>query len=302
MNYSPTQDFIDLNQLQIEFDISGYDCEVLNWGYFDGNEWWRNYLHIHSFFEVCYVVKGAGSFIVDNEVMAVQKADVFIAKPNERHEIISSTEDPLSICFWAYTLTPKQEEKTNNELVKLFDAFSRSKIKLLSQQTSTSEILKSLNHEISKKHIGYNFNIKHLCHLLIIEVARAFTNSQTELHQTNKFSESSYKHTVVNTIIRYIQDNYSQPLVINEIAAQVRLSERHVSRLFKSVTGFTIKQYLTQLRIDVAKQRLLNPSLAISDIAFETGYEDQRHFSTVFRKTTGSSPTQYRNTGGTNFM
>jgi AraC-like DNA-binding protein len=86
------------------------------------------------------------------------------------------------------------------------------------------------------------------------------------------------------------------------VAAQVHLSERHARRLFLESTGKSMKQYLTLLRLDVAKQRLLNQEETISDIAYGVGFNDVRHFSTTFRAVVGVTPSEFREKGGTRFL
>ena len=57
----PRHHFTDLNTLRVTVPIGAFTCEVLYWGYYEP-EWWRNYLHEHSFFEACYVYAGTGIF------------------------------------------------------------------------------------------------------------------------------------------------------------------------------------------------------------------------------------------------
>ena len=290
--------FTDLNDLRLELQLGDFKSEILYWGFFDGAQFWRNYLHVHSFFEVCYVLKGAGDFHINNQVYPVRRGDLFVAKPDERHEIISSTSNPLSIYFWSYTLVPSNKLKSD-DLSKLLNAFSTSKVPVLTNQKAISKVLDLLTAEISRKAMGYPVLIKGLVKQLLIETARASTQNQ-RLHPT--FMSNPYQDRVTATIIRYLRDNYSQALSLKEIAAQVYLSERHMSRMFKKATGQTIKQYATGLRMEVAKQLLLSLDISVSEVAYETGYGDVRHFSTVFRKWVGQTPSQYRDQGGTKFL
>lgn len=292
------QQFTDLNEVKLELQLEGFKAELLYWGFFDGSEWWRNYLHIHSFFEVCYVLEGEGDFQVEDQLFRVKQGDLFIAKPDERHEIISSKRRPLAIYFWSYTLVPPSDIK-RNELNTLFNAFRVSKEHVAESQEAVARILGSLTDEIRRKAIGYRPVIESLVKQLLIETARAST-------QVQSLQSYSVNHThqdrVVGTIIQYLRDNYAQPLTLKKVAAQVHLSERHMSRMFKKATGQTIKHYVTTLRMNVAKQRLLNSGVSVSNVAYDTGYQDVRHFSTVFRKWVGLSPSQYRARGGTEFL
>lgn len=292
------QQFNDLNQLKLELEFGGFACEFLYWGFFDGSQWWRNYLHVHSFFELCYVLEGEGSFTNNGLNYRLKAGDLFLAKPDEQHEIISSQEQPLALFFWSYTLLAVKPD-SQLDVSKLFDAFSKTKQPLVSQQEQHLSLLEAIVRELNQKKIAYDLVIKDLAKQLLIETARAFTQLS---HNAEQHPETKYQDAVVKTIIRYLNDNYYQPLKLEAIAAQVHLSERHMSRIFKTATGQSIKKYATQLRITNAKQLLLNANVSISDVAYQTGYQDVRHFSTVFRKATGSSPSAFRAKGGTQFL
>lgn len=298
MRHKNYQHFLDLNQMKLELSLESVALDFLYWGFFDGLDWWRNYLHVHSFFEVCFVLKGEGEFRINNASHTVNEGDLFLAKPEERHEIISSKKQPLAILFWSYTVLPKNPE-SSSELKALFDAFSKSKLAVVHSQHKHLALLSSITDELSRKDSAYGFAVNGLATQLVIETARAFT--QLPSH-TVQHPETNYQDAVVRTIIRYLHDNYRKPLKLRDIAAQVHLSERHMSRIFRATTKQSIKQYATKLRMATAKQLLLNEATSISDVAYSTGYQDVRHFSTAFRKNTGSSPSAFRAQGGTEFV
>jgi AraC-like DNA-binding protein len=64
--------------------------------------------------------------------------------------------------------------------------------------------------------------------------------------------------------------------------------------MFRKVTGINFTDYLARLRIERAKNLLLNPNLRISEIAYEVGFQSLTHFNRVFKKIVGQPPTEYR--------
>ncbi len=83
-------------------------------------------------------------------------------------------------------------------------------------------------------------------------------------------------------------------LTVENMARQLDLSVRHFTRLFREQTGQTFNAYLTDLRIEHAKQLLASTDQKIIDVAWETGYGSLSQFNLVFKKKTGFSPRQYR--------
>lgn len=93
---------------------------------------------------------------------------------------------------------------------------------------------------------------------------------------------------------KFIQDHQADDLSLAEVARAVNTSTIYFCKLFKKVTGLNFTEYLSQLRIEKAKNLLLNPNLRVSEIAYETGFQSLTHFNRVFRRIAGQSPTNYR--------
>ncbi len=296
-NVPPRQRFLELNSVPLTLTLGGFSSDVLHWG-FIANDWWRNYLHVHSFFEICYAFAGRGEFRICDEVYEVKAGDVFVAKPDEPHEIISHKKEPLEIYFWSYTLVPPKRQTGFSDIDTLLYAFLKTKKCVQSDMIQMERTLELLTGEVVKREAGYSQVIQGLVTKLLLDTARAVTNVHVPLVQTLRPASDA----AVNLIVRYLQDNYDRPLSIRDVVSQVHLSERHARRLFLEATGKSIKQYLTSLRLDIAKQRLLSEKVSVSDIAFAVGFSDVRHFSTIFRQSLGVTPSEFREKGGTKFL
>jgi two-component system response regulator YesN len=93
----------------------------------------------------------------------------------------------------------------------------------------------------------------------------------------------------------YIEHHYANPeLSLNDVAVQANLSPSHFSTVFSRETCQTFKEYLTEIRINKAKELLRMTALRSADIAYQVGYNDPHYFSSVFKKNTGFSPIEFR--------
>ncbi|MEG3920007.1 AraC family transcriptional regulator [Microcoleus sp. POL10_C6] len=95
-------------------------------------------------------------------------------------------------------------------------------------------------------------------------------------------------------VINYITDYLNRDLHIAELANLVQISPYYFSRLFKQSIGVTPHQYVTQCRIEKAKQLLKRQDLSITYISEQVGFHDQSHFSKTFCKIVGLTPNKYR--------
>lgn len=106
---------------------------------------------------------------------------------------------------------------------------------------------------------------------------------------------SSRYEDVVSEVIHYIENNYAQEeLSLNLLASHVNFSPNHLSMIFSQQTGQTLIRYLTDYRMNRAKELLRCSSKKSSVISTEVGYKDPHYFSYLFKKTQGMTPTQYR--------
>ncbi len=103
---------------------------------------------------------------------------------------------------------------------------------------------------------------------------------------------------VVNDVVSYIEEHYTEEdLSLNTLAAHVNLSPNHLSAVFKQETGQPFIKYLTDYRMNMAKELLSITSKKSNEIGLMVGYKDPHYFSYLFKKTQGITPTQYRGAG-----
>ena len=119
--------------------------------------------------------------------------------------------------------------------------------------------------------------------------------TQTKFAQCQEERRSSRP---VRTAQRYIQTHYMEPLTLEHIAEQVHLNASYFSIVFKKQTGRNFSDFLTECRIEAAKQLLRETDMNVSDICEKVGYLDRKYFSRTFTKLVGVKPSVYRTLHG----
>lgn len=97
-------------------------------------------------------------------------------------------------------------------------------------------------------------------------------------------------------ILDYVKNNISHPLKVSEIAAAFGYNEKYLSHRFSQVFGMPLKQYILKAKVEQANFMLTDTNHSISDIAKTLGFSDSHNFSRTYKKLTGLSPSEYRNT------
>jgi two-component system response regulator YesN len=109
----------------------------------------------------------------------------------------------------------------------------------------------------------------------------------------NRYNNKSIK-LIVKKAIEYIHENYREQLTLNDIASHVYVSPSYVSRMFGREVGKNFVDYLNEVRIEKAKELLNDVRYKTYEIADKVGIQDARYFSRLFKKYTGKTPTEYR--------
>lgn len=108
-------------------------------------------------------------------------------------------------------------------------------------------------------------------------------------------SASNRYGDVVDEVMAYIENNYAdEELSLNLLASHVNFSPNHLSMVFSQHTGQTLIKYVTDYRMNKAKELLRCTNKKSSIVSMEVGYKDPHYFSYLFKKTQGMTPTQYR--------
>ena len=116
------------------------------------------------------------------------------------------------------------------------------------------------------------------------------------LRHPGSLEEATTGNELIDSIVRYIKQNYMNDIKLAAVAKMKSVSAEHLSRTFKSSTGLGFNEYVTLLRLRKAEEMIkTSPDKTISEIAYECGFNDGNYFSYKFRKMYGMSPIQHRN-------
>ncbi|MDR1539567.1 MAG: response regulator [Clostridiales bacterium] len=99
----------------------------------------------------------------------------------------------------------------------------------------------------------------------------------------------------VREVLKFIKNHYYEDITVDMAAKRLSLSPSYIMHIFKEELGKTFITCLTECRIEAAKKLLQKPGLKIFEIASKLGYEDAKYFCRIFKKTTGLSPSEFRN-------
>lgn len=126
------------------------------------------------------------------------------------------------------------------------------------------------------------------------EVLEVYREALEFLKDRTESGAGSSLSRQVKDILLFIQEHYAEDISLDQIAQTVDLSRTYVSGLFKKETGINLTNYITNFRIEKAKELLRDTNLRSYEIAVQVGFPEESYFSRTFKKVTGESPNAYR--------
>ena len=109
-----------------------------------------------------------------------------------------------------------------------------------------------------------------------------------------KYTENVKLNAVADSISEYIRKNYKEDISLQDVAGYMNYSDAYFCRIFKQCFEKSFLGYLTEYRVERAKELLEDISTNIKDVSINVGYRDSNYFAKVFKRIVGITPTEYR--------
>lgn len=211
---------------------------------------------------------------------------------------------PLSLFLYSTLLAPQISSRSPNDY-HLLPLDSKLLLSHTSPQTDFSKLLTTPFHHLSlsptqQKNIltflekipenNNTFGSDLRRTLAILELFLYLT--PLLLHESSPSLPSPQNNHRITPILNYISENFSEPLCLDQIATHFYLNKHYLCRLFKSSTGFTVIEYITECRISKACE-LLQQGYSVQRSGELSGFSDNSHFIRTFKQIKHTSPGKY---------
>lgn len=250
----------------------------------------KNY-HSHDHMELGFILAGSGKYHIDGTMYSVTEGDLLLLNPGTKHEsVVTETETPMieffvAFCDFQFRDLPKNFiPLPNDEVIMHTKGELRQRL---------YKICMSIAAENSVCQEGRYFMLKSYLVQMLLLIVREQT---TPVQISSGYSfDSVNKKYVVEQIVSYFENHYSEKISLDRIAENMYLSPFYISKIFKSETGDAPIHHLISIRLEKAKQLLENGyTNSIQEVAAAVGYEDAYHFSKLFKKHYGVSPSKMK--------
>ena len=275
----------------------GDGLEVLHWAY--SPALLDNVTHRHTYFEICLVGDyGAGVFTVEGEPHALAPGDLFIARPGVAHRIQNTGARAMElfwVCFSHHAASAPRHPNTHptppsNDLWREFSDSLSLVVPDCVGARSLWETLRSFAQ--NSGWVGHELQLAALSKALLLEIARL---GAPDLGRETPVATDP--HRAARLAARYINDNLARKISVEEIAAHVHLSPRHLERRFAQFAGVSPSGFIETTRLERARALLRSSDRSVKEIAALCGYANVHYFTRAFSRHMGTTPAAFRRTG-----
>ncbi|MGZ7444311.1 helix-turn-helix domain-containing protein [Paenibacillus sp. TH7-28] len=255
------------------------------------------YPHWHKEIEIIYSRKGKVNIGIDEDIVQLEEGEIFFFPSGEAHYFLASPESERYVFQFNLKVFDEKILRTSEDsLLSLFESgepHSRNWPKTLARKAT--ELLVHLYGIEQSKPAGMNYLTLGYLYQLIGEFYLHLPRRK-ERKVPAKRSAIQHKETLdlLNQVFEYVEDRYREVIALEDVAKFVGFSPYYFTRFFKTNTGQTFMQFLTEYRINQAKFILANEKIPMVEVAEKAGFASVKTFHHVFKETVGQSPLQYR--------
>lgn len=250
--------------------------------------------HYHEFNKIIIFLSGNVTYIIEGRTYHLKPYDILLVNNHDIHKpIIDSNSTYERIVIWTDTNFVKEHSDDNCNLEECFKYAIKNDINLIRLKPDLQNELISLLTKLETSINSQEFGSRILSNAYLIEFLVYINRlilGNNNIIEANE-CDSIYDNQI-NEILKYINANLNEPLTVDDIANRFYISRYYLMHRFKEQTGYTLHNYISQKRLILAKELLLNNE-SVMKVSEKCGFIDYSSFLRSFRKMYGTTPKDF---------
>ena len=256
----------------------------------------------HPGWEFVYVDKGKVSVSADNATYILKKGEMVCHKPYEFHKV-KPYEGKAAIIIICFEASDEYMAYFNNKILSvnqrqkqyLNDIADMGRTVFMPKPPLEISADGQMDPSPEATPLNLQF-VKNAIQVLLLSLVNSDTTEKQS--RITLYEHVSQRKTLTQNIVDYLKKNMDKQITLEDISGSFSYSLSSIKRIFKEETGSGIISYLNHLRMQRAKELLLETDQSISQIAFALGFSNVYYFSVAFKKKWGVSPSGFRRAYG----
>lgn len=236
------------------------------------------YSHWHEPVEFLYCIEGTCSIQCDSKVLTMHQGETVAINPLSLHHI--NTDSSVKYLCLIVKSSFFAENGIKADKLLFDDIFS---------DETANALMKDIYEIYQKSPSVFSTAEKRLA---VLSYVLYICKNYTSKNANSKINSKGY--SAILNAVKYINDNFSKKLSLDELSEKANYSKYHFARMFKENTGVTVLEHINRIRCDNARTLLRDTEKSISEIGFECGFDSPSYFSKSFKEHYGVLPNTYR--------
>ena len=249
--------------------------------------------HRHQFYEIGIVLSGTATHIVEQTRYPLNERDVFVILDDTWHTFENMNHLALAnILFDPNTFLVDSEIVGLPGFHSMFKPSEKHHSGFHNRLNLNEDAFVTIKHnlfklkaELENQKEGFELMAKSIFLEIVVFLSRCYCNPSM------RTSGALYR---IANVIKYIEENYYEPITLETLEEISCMSRRNLTRLFREALDDSPIDYLIRIRIKSAMELLKNDGKTITEIAMEVGFSDSNYFTRQFHKITGMTPRSYQ--------
>lgn len=236
------------------------------------------YLHWHDCVELIYCVSGEGWVLSGAGRIPIREGDIAIVNAGNIHDVFTESAcgvysfDPGNALLAPFHLAPEQyifqERIRDKEMTAAFD-------RMIAEMTVEKDAF-----------------YQQAVHMEIIGMMLTLMRNYRVCDAASRRSNEDYRTRVVKLAISYLREHFLERIEIDKLCAHIDYSKYYLCRTFKEITGFTVIQYVNNLKCQYARNLLLSGQHNVNESAAMSGFSNDSYFSKTYKAVFGKLPSE----------
>ena len=248
-------------------------------------------LHHHDFYEVYLLLRGRVEYIVENQIYRMRPGDWMLTSPLELHQARIATDADAYERFVLWIARPYLDRLSTprTSLTRCFDTSVSTHTNLLRLPGAAGAQLRASIERLASLRASREYGNDLLAQGALVELMIGINRAAEERGDIRPAGSSDQ---VVDAVLHYINEHYSESLTLDQLAEQFFISKYHLLRKFDAQVGTTVHRYILQKRLLNAKQ-LLAGGVPPNEVCQYCGFGDYANFYRAFKAEYNQTPRQY---------
>lgn len=280
-------------RLKINNEISV--SSIITMYYYDFTANYRSARESHPFWEFVYVDNGRVIATSDDSTHIINKGEIIFHKPGEIHSVKCDGETPANIFIMTFVANNRAMNDFKNLIIQVPYNLQGILAAILNEMQKSYGDCPGVIKAHHTEPFGVEQMIKTYLEQFLILLKRTMdssdsNNSYTTLLQHNNTTTNQ----LVSEIVYLLEDNLYSNITINDVCKQTNYGKSQICEVFKKVTGKTVMQYYTELKINEAKMLMREQRLNNAQISDLLCFSSPQYFTRVFKSITSMTPREYK--------